>query len=124
MSKVFYSSEPVLRWHAVERTWIVAESFSFRWHGDAWTIHAGFVTDFASIPRAFRSFIPQVGRHIQPAIVHDFFYRNPGVRRGLSRAKVDWMFLDGMNTTETPWRTRMKMYWGVRAGGWAAWKKA
>ncbi len=124
MSKVFYSSEPVLRWHAVERTWIVAESFSFRWRGLAWTIHAGFVTDLASIPQAFRSLIPQVGRHIQPAIVHDYFYRNPSVRRGLGRAEVDQMFLDGMKSVEVGWFLRQAMYAAVRAGGWASWRKA
>ena len=36
---------------------------------------AGATTDGASTPRAFRSLVPRVGRHIYGAIIHDAAYR-------------------------------------------------
>jgi uncharacterized protein DUF1353 len=38
------------------------------------TVPVGFVTDFASIPRKFWSFLPPDGKYTYPAIVHDFLY--------------------------------------------------
>ena len=37
-------------------------------------VPAGFVTDFASTPRAIWSVLPPTGRHQMAAIVHDFLY--------------------------------------------------
>src|SRR5262245_60709692 len=37
-------------------------------------VPAGFVTDFASIPRAFWSLLRPDGRYTHPAIVHDYLY--------------------------------------------------
>ena len=38
------------------------------------TVPAGFVTDFASIPRMFWSVLRPDGKYTYPAIVHDFLY--------------------------------------------------
>jgi len=38
------------------------------------TVPVGFVTDYASIPRAFCEFLPEQGRYSGPAIIHDFLY--------------------------------------------------
>src|SRR5262249_56554985 len=37
-------------------------------------VPAGFVTDFASTPRALWSVIPPIGRYQLAAVVHDFLY--------------------------------------------------
>jgi hypothetical protein len=43
-------------------------------------IPAGFVTDFASIPRIAWRVISPTDYHIgKPAVVHDWLYRNPGI---------------------------------------------
>jgi len=123
MSLVTYTREPVLSWRAKERQWCVEVPFTAIWRGYAVKIPMGFRTDLASIPQLFRSLIPQVGRHIQPAIVHDILYRHPWTRAGISRAMADRMFLDGMETVEVGWALRWAMYGAVRAGGWASWTK-
>lgn len=82
------------------------------------TVDAGFITDLASIPRVFRSIIPQVGRHIQPSIVHDFAYES---KTNLTRAEADLLFLDGMKAVGVSWLRRQAMYRAVRAFGWTLW---
>lgn len=38
------------------------------------TVPMGMMTDLASVPALFRSFIGRVGPHLEAAIVHDFLY--------------------------------------------------
>lgn len=106
-----YSDDPVLQWHAQESMWEVDEPFTVSWHDKQWEIPAGFKTDLASIPRVLQGFITKVGKHIQPAIVHDWFY----VFGGITKAEADQMFLDGMEHVGVRWTKRYLMYWGVRA---------
>ena len=121
MALVTYTREPILSWRAEERQWVVEAPFAAVWHSKTVKVPMGFHTDLASVPRLFRSLIPQVGRHIQPAIVHDLLYRHPWTREGLSRGQVDQMFLDGMETVRVGWMRRWAMYSAVRAAGWASW---
>ena len=44
-------------------------------------VPAGFVTDFASTPRALWSVIPPTGRYQLAAVVHDFLYWDQGCTR-------------------------------------------
>lgn len=44
-------------------------------------VPAGFVTDFASTPRALWSVIPPSGRYQLAAVVHDFLYWDQGCTR-------------------------------------------
>lgn len=106
-----YSGDPILQWHAQESMWELDEPFTVTWQGKSWKMPTGFKTDLASIPRVFRWLIPKVGKHIQPAVVHDWFY----VYGGVTKEEADQMFLDGMVYTNV-WRwRRYMMYWGVRA---------
>ena len=120
MTTVTYSVDnPLLRWIAERRIWIVEEPFDAVWGDITVAIEQGFETDLASIPRLFRSLIPQVGRHIQAAIVHDKIYRTTG--HGITRAQADDMFLDGMEAKGVGWLRRRTIYAAVRVGGWASW---
>ncbi len=123
MRTVRYSTDPQLTWRAVSRAWELTESFRVLWLGRPsgtvrFTVDAGFITDLASIPRAFRSIIPQVGRHIQPAITHDWTYES---KTNLTRAEADLLFLDGMKAVGVGWLRRRAMYSAVRAFGWTLW---
>ncbi len=130
---VSYSAAPQLTWHAVSRAWELTKSFEVLWEGDlpelylgisenpdpvVFSVEAGFITDLASIPRAFRSIIPQVGRHIQPSIVHDWCYES---KTYLTREEADLLFLDGMKAVGVGWLRRRAMYSAVRAFGWTLW---
>ena len=117
MALVTYTRTPILSWRAKEREWVVEAPFTALWKNHVIKVPMGSRTDLASIPRLFRSLIPQVGRHLQPAIVHDILYRRPDSRKGLDRAQADRMFLDGMESVGVGWARRWAMYTAVRAAG-------
>jgi hypothetical protein len=91
------------------------------------TVPAGFETDFASVPRIFHSFIPPLGKHGRPAIIHDFLYstegRGPGItrREPYSRKEADDIFLEAMKVVGVPRLRRSLMYRAVRLGGGSGW---
>jgi hypothetical protein len=80
-------------------------------------IPAGFVTDFASVPRALWSIFPPHGKYSPAAVLHDYLYRFSK----LSRKRCDDIFLECMTALGVPYFKRYAMYWGLRVGGWAAW---
>ena len=86
-------------------------------------VAAGFVTDFASIPRFARMVIPKLGRYNKAAVIHDAMYQRSTNLPIPNRRTADEVFLAGMVALGVaPWKRRL-MYWAVRLGGWAAWKK-
>jgi hypothetical protein len=60
--------------------WFLVEDLDYevRDTGKIVTVPAGFVTDFASIPRPFWSILPTWGKYGPPAVVHDFLYWDQG----------------------------------------------
>ncbi|KKK88680.1 hypothetical protein LCGC14_2740720 [marine sediment metagenome] len=106
-----------------EEPFVLARGFTVTWMRDGqetvkFIVRKGFTTDLASIPRVARSIIPQVGRHIQPAIVHDWAYED---HTDLTRAEADMLFLEGMKAVGMPWLRRNVMYAAVRAFGRGLW---
>ena len=86
---------------------------------DIITVPAGFVTDLASIPRAFWSLLPPHGRYAKAAIIHDWLYAT-GIG---GREYADDVFLEAMEVLGvSPWK-RKTMYWAVRAFGASRYKK-
>ena len=97
----------------------------------------GATTDGASTPRALRSLVPRVGRHIYGAIIHDAAYR--GVLQKytekpfgpehngatitaweLAKPTREWAdnaFLACMVAADTGWLTRKMAFWAVRLFG-------
>jgi len=89
-------------------------------------IPRGFVTDLASIPKALRVFYSVNGEHREAAVLHDWGYYKLGhvaVGIQLTRLQVDELFLEAMEDLGVGWFKRHSMYWGVRMGGWASWKR-
>src|SRR5688572_10892672 len=74
------------------RNWTLEAGFSWRGPDDEIRIPAGFVTDFASIPRALWWLYPPTGRWGRAAVIHDWLYR----KQTRSRAEADAIFLEGM----------------------------
>lgn len=118
---VYTKENPLLRWLNEEGVWLVEEQLGCLWDDRYFRVEIKFKTDLASIPQVLRSLIPQVGKHIQPAIFHDLVYRTKG-HFGLTRAQADDMLLSGMKYSGVRWSRRYAIYWAVRVGGWAAWK--
>lgn len=82
-------------------------------------VPAGFVTDFASVPRIFWQFLPRDGKYTYPAIVHDYLYW----LQDRPRETADAVFRIGMKEFGLDTVTINAVYWGVRAGGSLAWGK-
>jgi hypothetical protein len=84
---------------------------------DAVTVPAGFVTDFASIPRIFWSLLPPDGQYTYPAIVHDYLY---WTQTG-SKDAADSIFKFGMEDFGIAIPTIYAIYNAVHLFGRNAW---
>jgi hypothetical protein len=78
-------------------------------------VNAGFITDFASIPRFFWRLLPPVGRYGKAAVIHDYLYRTPTER--VTRAEADAVFRDAMRGLGVNVVTRTVMWAAVRLFG-------
>lgn len=77
-------------------------------------VPAGFVTNFASIPRPARILITGHGKDRFAATLHDYLYFIKYDRR-----KADALFLRAMKDSKVNWFLRHAMHKAVRLGGWA-----
>ena len=80
---------------------------------------AGFVTDFASVPRIPLVFMATGDTARQAAVVHDYLYsiRHP-------RKVADGVFLDAMKVSGVAWIKAHLMYRAVRLFGWRYYQSA
>lgn len=80
-------------------------------------VPAGFITDFASVPRIPIAYLLTGGTAHAAAVVHDFLYTNHEV----PRAMADAVFREAIIASGGPsWRAWM-MWAGVRIGGGGSW---
>ena len=86
-------------------------------------VPAGFITDLASIPRAFRGVFSVNGRSRMAAVLHDWLYcsQSSGARPRFSRAECDAIFYEALAACDVGLIERNAMWLGVRAGGWLYW---
>jgi hypothetical protein len=103
------------------RTWRVLQTFNYSSVvlARVVVIAAGFLTDFASIPRGLWAIWPPTGPYGKAAVVHDWLYRTPGVA---TRADADRTLLEAMEVLQVGWLTRQVIYRGVRLGGGPAYR--
>lgn len=86
-------------------------------------VPAGFVTDFASIPRVLWALIPPTGRWSKASVIHDVLYQYPMCLP----VPVTWMqanrvLLEAMTVLRVGRLTRWAIFAGVCAGGWLVWR--
>jgi len=103
--------------HAWVREPLVMEAGDFRFE-----VPVGFKTDFASIPQAVRSLIPQLGKWTAGAVAHDYMYWC-GESLGFTQKKADDTFLKLMEDAGVKWWRRQAIHKALRIGGWCAWNK-
>lgn len=89
--------------------------------GISHTVPVGFLTDGASIPKIFWSFIgsPFTGLYRRAALTHDYLYYS----QTTTRLYADMIFLEGMKYLKVPWWKRKIMYLAVRSWGWLPWNR-
>ena len=112
---------------------------------DGWhiVVPAGFVTDYASIPRVLSWLIPPRGKYNRPAIIHDFLYQTAPVdpvrlvcingqtqtartatnirTSRCTQSRADYILREACENVDDRFTQRWTIYLGLRAGGWVAW---
>ncbi len=82
-------------------------------------VKAGFITDFASIPWIFWSWLPSWGKYGKAAVLHDHCYQT----QCKTRKEADDIFLEAMIVSGTKkWKAKL-MHKGVRWFGWLAYRR-
>ena len=79
------------------------------------SVPIGFVTDFASIPRACWWLYPPTGRWGKAAVIHDYLYRTPSQQ--CTRKQADQIFVEAMTVLGVPRHRRAIMYRALRIFG-------
>lgn len=107
-------------------TWQLVEDFYFYFNEsnkeDGIVVPEGFVTDFASVPRALWGVFPPIGLYTKAAVIHDYLYQY-GHEFGRDRAFCDGIFLEAMKALGVSSAVRNSMYWGVRMFGGSAYNE-
>ncbi|HHX9832721.1 TPA: DUF1353 domain-containing protein [Salmonella enterica subsp. enterica] len=96
--------------------WRIHEPFEFYLsddNSDVISVPAGFITDLASVPRIFWTFMPPDGKYAKAAIIHDYLYDN-ALR---TKKEADRIFLDGMTVLGVPKWKRIVLYLAVSIFG-------
>lgn len=77
-----------------------------------YTVHPGFKTDLASIPRPLRAIFKRNGKSRKPAVFHDHMIKHKWKTRKKADREFKQMLLDvGMDE----WKAAL-YYWGVSIG--------
>ena len=76
----------------------------------------GFVTDYASIPKLFRTVVLPYGKHSGVSVVHDWLYSS-NCNLDVSREKADKIFLEILKEEKVNFLLRIVMYIAVRKFG-------
>lgn len=83
-------------------------------------VPAGFVTDYASVPRLPLMYWLFGDTNHEAAVIHDFLY----FTKQTSRKMADRIFKEAAAAIGTSGWRRWLMYAGVRVGGAAAWENS
>lgn len=89
--------------------------------GEAIEVPAGFVTDFASVPRGFWNLEPPLGDAGKAAVIHDYLYATQGLAGRYSRAQADGIFREALGALGVPAWKRTLLWAAVRVGGAGGW---
>lgn len=106
------------------RRWRLAFAFTFHIGGKyaerAISVPAGFITDFASIPKIIFWVLPWWAKFNKASVLHDWLYQE----HILTRAEADFAFYEAMLVAFRHHRTGPFVawleYWAVRLFGWMA----
>lgn len=98
--------------------WVLLYPLVWQDEETRYEVPAGFVTDLASIPRAFRWLLQQNGGSRKASVLHDWAYRT----HVLDRSAADALFRKALAAEGVGGIGRF-LYWsGVRVGGWVAYR--
>lgn len=96
--------------------WRVVEDLNYEGARETLTVRKGVETDFASVPRLLRWFIPKYGKYNKSAVLHDFLCTEAKAGR-FDRVDADGIFRRSMRELGVGYVRRRLMWVGVRLGG-------
>ncbi|QRN97599.1 DUF1353 domain-containing protein [Archangium violaceum] len=101
--------------------WVVLRDVEYRIGNtrEVIVVPAGFVTDFASVPRSFWAVYAPFGQYQWAAVVHDYLYWT----QGCSRDQADLIMRLAMAENGVSPVTREAIFRSVQLGGEGAWKE-
>ena len=111
---------PLVQANPKQDAWVLQQNLEWRvgTSRKRIVVPAGFVTDYASIPRPLWSVFPPHHSYSRAAVIHDYLYWT----QACTRLQADNLFYVGMVESKVPLATRLAVYWGVRTPfGQAAW---
>lgn len=97
-----------------DQTWRLVEPLRFSVDDVLYMVEAGFISDFASVPRVPIAFWLFGDTAHRPACCHDWFYSG---RVKVSRRFADEVLLAAMKADGESWWRRQAMYRAVRMFG-------
>jgi hypothetical protein len=102
-------------------TWYLLESFLYVSDvlNDTVVVPAGFMTDFASIPREFWNLLPPWGTYGPAAIVHDYLYAT----QTATKENADLVLHEAMAASGVDHAVAEIIYKAVELFGHAAWER-
>ena len=88
------------------------------------TVHAGFLSDGASIPRLAQAIVGNpFDEYLEQAVAHDWLYSKKSDRLMFDREEADFILKELMWDCGLPLWKIAAFHAAVRLGGWASWKK-
>ena len=96
--------------------WELTNDLVYQGKIETFTIPAGFVTDFASVPRLFTWLVPSTGEYTKCAVLHDWLLETKAV----SRCDADGIFRRTMREMGVAILRRRVMWAAVRVAGGSA----
>lgn len=96
--------------------WRLEEEVVYAGRTDTFTVPAGTLTDFASVPRVFAWLVPKYGRYTAAAVLHDHLVRVERPAGRISPRDADGLFRRAMRELGVPFLQRWFMWGAVRLG--------
>lgn len=96
--------------------WILFNDLEYVGETETWTVPAGYVTDFASVPRALIWLVRPYGAYTRAAVLHDYLITDEIPRRSITSRDVDGVFRRVMREAGVRPAVRWTMWAAVRAG--------
>lgn len=105
--------ELLIRPHSAT-TWQLVEDLVYKGQDQLFTIPAGYVTDFATVPPFMRWLVETYGPYTRAAIVHDWLISEEIPARRVTSRDADGIFRRIMREEGTPMFKRWIMWAAVR----------
>jgi uncharacterized protein DUF1353 len=93
--------------------WRLESTLIYQGEKDKFIVPAGYITDFATVPRIVVWLIPRFGRYTPAAILHDWLLTDDPT---ISSRDKDGIFRRVLRELEVPFVMRWLMWTGVRWG--------